>query len=193
MSSPPPRFVAYHLGFVVRDLDAVADNYRRMLGIDRWRVQERDYQKVPWNDRTTPARLKIGYGAGAGMTIELIQVLAGQTIHSHFLDAHGEGLQHIGFWCADVRVAVERAVKEGATITHAYLDEASNAVVELAPGNVSAIVSGLDAERVAYIDPGIAGVQFEFVGPGQEARTRDWLQQDFELMLTPPPWRSTPH
>jgi catechol 2,3-dioxygenase-like lactoylglutathione lyase family enzyme len=180
--------LAYHLGFVVHDLDAVADTYRRLLGIERWRVQERDYQKVPWNDRTTAARLRIGYGAGAGLTVELIQVLAGQTIHSHFLAAHGEGLQHIGFWCEDVRGAVERALDHGGTITHAYLDEASNAVVQVDPSNVEAIVRGLDAERVAYVDPGLGGVQFEFVGPAQEARTRAWLKEDFDLLLTPPPW-----
>ena len=32
--SAPPEFVAFHIGIVVHDLDAVVDRYRRMLGID---------------------------------------------------------------------------------------------------------------------------------------------------------------
>ncbi len=34
----PPEFVAFHIGIVVHDLDAVIDRYRRMLGLDLWHV-----------------------------------------------------------------------------------------------------------------------------------------------------------
>ena len=40
MSAPPADLFAFHIGFVVRDVDAVMDRYRRMLGVDLWRVRE---------------------------------------------------------------------------------------------------------------------------------------------------------
>src|SRR5437016_3303885 len=123
MSAPPPDLLAFHLGYVVRDLDAVADVYRRMLGVDRWRVHDLKVEAVPWNPRYTEALVKVAYGRGAGMTFELIQVLDGRTQHLDFLEQHGEGIQHIGFWTEDVRSSVKAAVGEGATLVSARFGE----------------------------------------------------------------------
>ena len=81
----------------MRDLQAVADRYQRILGIDHWRYHELATVKVPWDARSTDARLKVAFGTG-GLTFELIQVLEGHTPHLEFLDKHGDGVQHIGFW-----------------------------------------------------------------------------------------------
>lgn len=40
MTAPPGGLVAYHIGIVVHDLQAVADRYQRILGIDRWHTHE---------------------------------------------------------------------------------------------------------------------------------------------------------
>jgi hypothetical protein len=135
------------------------------------------------------------YGHGSGMTFELIQVLEGECPHSRFLREHGEGVQHIGFWTPDVRASVEAAVAEGAQITLAMFDEASNAVVQLTPGadNGSVLKAISSAPtRMAYVDPQLATVQLEYVGPGAVAGLRDWLKEDFDAWLVPPPWLSTP-
>ncbi len=187
MSAPPPDLLAFHLGIVVRDFDAVADVYQRMLGIDQWHVREVSRTPPPWNERYTNSRIKIGFGRGAGLTFELIQVLEGRTQHSEFLEAHGEGVQHIGFWSQDVRASVEAAVAQGARIVTAMLDENDNAVLQLTPGSSNeAIIRAIPPGRLAYVDPGAANVQFEFVGPS--TGLRDWLQQDFEKVFVPPPW-----
>ncbi len=188
VSAPPPDLLAFHIGIVVHDLDAVADRYRRMLGVDRWRSHELHVAKSPFNERFTEAVVRIAYGRGAGQTIELIQVLEGRTQHSEFLEAHGEGVQHIGFWSADVRASVEAALAEGAKLVTAYIDAESNAVVQLTPGSPVAPVEAIDRGRIAYVDPGLATVQFEFCGPSAAPGLRGWLEEDFELLVTPPPW-----
>ncbi|MDE3075356.1 MAG: VOC family protein [Chloroflexota bacterium] len=189
MGAPPPDLLAFHLGFVVHDLEAVLEAYRRMLGVDLWRVHERLVPKIPWNERSRPARVKIAYGRGVGQTFELIQVLEGWTQHSQFLETHGEGIQHIGFWSPDVRAAVEAAVAEGASIVSAGI-ESDQAVVQLTPGSsTQEILRAIDRGRISYVDPGLGGVQLEFVGPAAAPDLRAWLAEDFEAIVTPPPWQ----
>lgn len=187
MSAPPADLVAYHLGIVVRDIDAAMDRYRRMLGVDLWRAHELHRSPPPWNDQYTDARLKIAFGRGAGLTFELIQVLEGRNQHSEFLEAHGEGVQHIGFWSENVRASVAAAVAEGGKIVNGMLDENGNAVVQLTPASsAEEIIRAIHPGRLAYVDPGLATVQFEFVGPA--TGLYDWLKDDFARILIPPPW-----
>src|SRR5438105_159754 len=131
MSAPPPDLAAFHLGIVVRDLDAAIDRYRRLLGIDLWQVHELRRGRPPWHERFTDVRLNIAFGRGAGLTYELIQVLEGTNQHTEFLQAHGEGVQHIGFWTPDVRASVESALARGATLVSGLLDPNGNAAVQL--------------------------------------------------------------
>jgi catechol 2,3-dioxygenase-like lactoylglutathione lyase family enzyme len=189
MSAPPPDLLAYHLGFVVRDLDAVADAYRRMLGVDRWRVHDLKAEAVPWNPRYDGALLKVAYGRGAGLTIELIQVLEGRTQHLDFLEQHGEGIQHIGFWTDDVQASVRHAVAEGAQIVSARYGEDNQATVQVTPSSSQADILSSVQNRLAYVDAGLGGVQIEFVGPVQAPSLKSWLAEEFStIVIPPPPW-----
>jgi catechol 2,3-dioxygenase-like lactoylglutathione lyase family enzyme len=190
MTAPPGDLVAYHIGIVVHDLQTVADRYQRVLGVNRWRINELAIPRVSWDPRSTDARLRVAFGRGAGLTFELLQVLEGRTPHLDFLENHGEGVQHIGFWTSDVRAAVEGAVKEGGRVTLARLEPNGNAEVQLSAGaSMESIVGRIPRGGLAYVDPGLGGVQLEFVGPAPAARLREWLAGDFgELLLPAPPW-----
>jgi 4-hydroxyphenylpyruvate dioxygenase-like putative hemolysin len=186
MSAPPPDLHAFHLGFVVRDVDAVMDQYRRMLGVDAWRVREVARPKAPWT-RYTDTRSKMAFGRGAGLTFELIQVLEGRNQHTEFLEAHGEGVQHIGFWSPDLRASVQSAVAQGAQIVNAAVDPNDRAVVQLTPGSsAEQIIDSLQTAALAYVDPGLTSLQIEFIG--SSTGLRDWLQEDFPRIIVPPPW-----
>lgn len=187
MSAPPPDLLAFHIGFVVRDIDATLDRYRRILGVDLWRVHEVQRAKAPWTPYTD-ARIKIAFGRGVGLTFELIQVLEGKTQHSEFLEAHGEGVQHIGLWSPDVRASVEAAVAQGARLVNAMVDPNDRAVVQLTPASsTEEILQAIPHNRLAYVDPGVGSLQLEFIGPG--TGLRDWLGEDFERIIVPPsPW-----
>jgi hypothetical protein len=75
-------------------------------------------------------------------------------------------------------------------VTLARHDAAGNFEVQLTPGSsMNEIVRSLDSARLAYVDPGIGGVQLEFVGPAGGAGLREWMEQDFDrIILPPPPW-----
>ena len=66
--SAPPEIVAFHVGIVVRDLDAVIDRYKRMFGIDRWHIRG----ALP----DIPQRIAYGGHESMGMAFELIEPAA---------------------------------------------------------------------------------------------------------------------
>src|SRR5579864_8417943 len=116
-----PGLQALHVGLVVRDVDAAANLYGRLLGVRRWRRTEFHFKAPPWQAHMTDSLFRVAYGRAAHQTIELLQVMNGRSHFSDFYDAHGEGVQHIGFWCPDIKVAVEAAVVEGAEILGATI------------------------------------------------------------------------
>ena len=187
MSAPPPELQAFHLGYVVRDVHASTEHYRRLLGVDNWHIRELQMPGAPWDPELTGGKVLVAYGRGAGQTFEFIQVVEGYTAQSRFLERYGEGVNHIGFWAPDLRAALRDAVSRGATITWAQIDPDENGVVQLQPGYSSEeILEKMNASRPAYIDDGFSMVQIELIGPG--TNLRNWLKEDFEDIVVPPPW-----
>jgi catechol 2,3-dioxygenase-like lactoylglutathione lyase family enzyme len=186
VGAPPPDLTAFHIGLVVRDLDSVASRYQKVLGVDHWRVFELNLDAIPWNARSTKARVRIAYGQVPGQTIELVEVLEGWTQQSDWLEAHGEGVNHIGFWTPDVRASVDAAIAAGGRVVSALIDQQNNAVVQLKAGAANeAIIRAIDRGGAAYADPGLGAVQFEFIGPG--IPLHEYLKEDY-AWLNPPPW-----
>jgi len=178
-----PGLQAFHIGIVVRSVDATANLYGRILGIDKWRITEAQHKKSPWNDWMTDSRFKVAYGRAAYQTIELVEVLEGRQQYTRFLEEHGEGVQHIGFWCPDIQTAVSAAVAEGAEIVAASIDEQQNAVVQLKPGSSTSDIVGALDQGFAYLNLGMGSVQFEFLGPNSGrggGGLREWLAERYK-------------
>lgn len=86
------------IAVVVSDLDASMKAYHDLLGWGPWNV----YEHVPPKLHSTHVRGKpvefsmLGAETDVdGLGFELVQPLSGPTIYQEFLDAHGEGVQHI--------------------------------------------------------------------------------------------------
>ncbi len=151
MSAPPPELAAYHLGIVVRDIEVAKERYQRMLGIDFWADLERRRARPPWRADYTDVRLNLAFGRAAGLTIELIQVTEGKNQHTEYLEAHGEGAQHIGFWTPDLRGSVEAALAQGAHLVNGLVDENGTAALQFTTTMRSWM--GADFERVLVAPP----------------------------------------
>ena len=121
MTAPSDRPIAFHIGIAVHDLDATARRYEQIFGPLQWQRWESPLPAMPWDPESSAARLKIAYGRMPGMTFELIQVLAGETVHTAFLRRHGEGVHHLGVWTPDVQAAAAVAVAAGARVRAALL------------------------------------------------------------------------
>jgi catechol 2,3-dioxygenase-like lactoylglutathione lyase family enzyme len=187
MTAPQSKMFAYHLGIVVRDLEAACARYAELLGVPEWHKSEVERPGVPVNPKTAGGRgkLYIAFGRVPGMTFELIQP-EGAIEHKVFLDTHGEGVQHVGIWTADVQAAVREAVGRGCRVTHAALTQ-DVATISLTPASApEEIIPFLG--NLAYVDPGVGGFQLEFVGVANAERHRDMFQEITEETVPLPPW-----
>ena len=138
-----------HIGVVVRDMNKTTARLTALgIGPFKPRILPPDaretYRGKPFvpSKRVTIQTTRIG-----DMELELIQPIDGESPHREFLDAKGEGIQHLGFMVDNLDEEVERLTAQGSEILLtsqfkggggvAYLDlDAAGLIVELVqPGN----------------------------------------------------------
>lgn len=112
------------IGIVVRDIDKVIESWSSLFGIGPWTFME--LGGTDEKGRTGKARLAFAYLGS--VQIELIQCIEGRIFHSDFLDKHGEGLHHLGFYVDDVNAEAANLTKQGRKVlssmpgVYAYMD-----------------------------------------------------------------------
>ena len=102
-----------HIGIVVRDCEKVTETWERMFGIGPWAfITSAGVTDAEGN----PIEVKFAFAYLGDLEIELIQVVKGKILHSEFLETHGEGLHHLGFFVDDVDGEAANRVAQGAKI-----------------------------------------------------------------------------
>ncbi len=88
-----------HIGVVVKDVEKVVQYYSSVFGIGPFDIYNFEPRKA-WlrGKKVKPFQLKIATANLGQPALELIQVIDGDPPHRDFLNIHGEGLQHIGFY-----------------------------------------------------------------------------------------------
>ncbi len=104
------------VGMVVRDIDKAMETYRS-LGLGPFSafgntaiVEKRVNGTIVPPDSI---RAKIMMAKWGAIELEVIQPTAGNSPWQEFLDKHGEGVQHFGFFVDDINREEERMVKQG--------------------------------------------------------------------------------
>src|SRR5687768_9795744 len=118
-----PELRAFHVGIVVKSLVATMEQYGAMFDVKRWHRAKGRFNG-----------LEMAYGRGGDQAFELFEVTGPGDSHIHqFFDEHGEGLNHIGFWTADVASSAHRAIDAGAQLLSLTADADGNATARLIP------------------------------------------------------------
>jgi len=107
------------LGIVVRDIQASMEHYRCVLGIGPWKVYTNGpppLKNVTYYGRPASYRVRVALAHTESMVFELIQYLEGDSIHRDFLAAHGEGIEHVGVYVANLDESLARLRSQGLTI-----------------------------------------------------------------------------
>jgi len=123
------------IGLVVHDVDRAMEYYRDTFGLGPWLVSTPERSTCIVRGKQVEARLKIALAYSGHVQWELIQVLAGETIHTEALRERGEGLHHLGFIVNDLaerlrayqtaglEILQQGVIEEmGFRIDYAYLD-----------------------------------------------------------------------
>ncbi|MDD5748956.1 MAG: VOC family protein [Actinomycetota bacterium] len=106
------------VGIVVKDMDSATKYYEETFGIGPWSVFEGDAEFCVDRGSETKFRGKMGLALCGTVQIELIQIIEGKTVHTDFLEEHGEGIHHIGFFVRDLEKRLEAAKNEGIEVLH---------------------------------------------------------------------------
>ena len=106
------------IAIVVKDLELVAENYWKILGIGPWAIFKWEAPLVydrKYHGQAVWAREKIALAQVGNMQLELVQPVEGPSIYRDWLEEHGEGLHHMNFLVDDVDEAAEVLAIEGFT------------------------------------------------------------------------------
>ncbi len=127
-ASPAPRAPVVklgpvaHIGLAVKDCNKTAAFYTRMFGIEFTIDDYAMGEGMRFNIDGKPARARFraAFGKSGAVSIELVEVLEGETPHTRFLQKHGEGMQHLCFYVENMEETVAALQAEGFRATLDY-------------------------------------------------------------------------
>lgn len=117
MIVPPflTSMVPAQIGILVPDLAAGIRKWSAVLGRDDWRVYTYGPDWVPeLTYRGQPGEFSMSLALiGSEPQVELIQPLTGPSIYHEWIDEHGYGQHHIGFWVPSIDEVAKQANEAG--------------------------------------------------------------------------------
>jgi catechol 2,3-dioxygenase-like lactoylglutathione lyase family enzyme len=151
------------VAIVVHDLEDAVRRFSGRLGIGPWtayRLEPPVLKDMRYQGEAAEFSLRNAFAWQGAVQFELVQPLSGPSIWRDHLDAHGEGLHHVGKYVLDFPAAVDEALAGGFTPLQSacgYGAEDDGAFAYFMPPDLPLIVELISAPRVR-IEP-------EFVYP----------------------------
>ena len=143
MSSFDPANVC-QIAIVVKSIDETVKFYTEVFGIGPFEIREANFPTATYYGQKAGYRGKRAFAQLGPVTLELIELIDGKTVHEDFLREKGEGLHHIGFNVKDLDKCEEEARKAGLKIVQGFRRE--------------------DGSGFAYVDSDrIGGAMFELI------------------------------
>ena len=101
---------------VVRDLDRTMERYTEEFGIGPWSIYtfSPDWiHGMTFRGKEQPYSMKVAFAYVGDMMYELIEPVQGSNTYEEFLNEHGEGLHHLGYFVDDIDTAIEEMEGKG--------------------------------------------------------------------------------
>lgn len=132
------------VAIVVKSIDETVKFYTEIFGIGPFEIREANFPTATYYGQKAGYRGKRAFAQLGPVTLELIELIDGKTVHEDFLRDKGEGLHHIGFTVKDLTQCEEEAQKLGLKVVQGFRRE--------------------DGSGFAYVDSDrIGGAMFELI------------------------------
>jgi methylmalonyl-CoA/ethylmalonyl-CoA epimerase len=108
--------VIRQVGIIVHDIQQTIDHYVSVFGMPRPPIIETpgyERSKTTYRGQHSEATAKLAFFTFGQVQIELIEPDQEQSVWREYLEAHGEGVQHIAFQVADTQRAVDYLAQHG--------------------------------------------------------------------------------
>jgi|SRR5271157_729502 len=148
------------VAMVVKDLEKSMREYTETMGWGPWTIYE--YKPPRLHDMVLRGASQkftwIGAEAPVGETyIELLQPLEGRSVFREFLDQHGEGMHHIGYWAKTMDEAdqIRRTFEARGTplLMSAWIDQVYFYYLDTAPTIIEVWTGDLDSLKASRTYP----------------------------------------
>ncbi|HJM76111.1 MAG TPA: VOC family protein [Dehalococcoidia bacterium] len=112
----------YHIGIVVRDLDAAKERYAEAFGVAEWRERApassppaATRQPALWHGEPQPGiGARLAFSSTGPPFLELVQPTSDvEWSATEHLREQGEGVYHLGYWVDDIAETLEEAAALG--------------------------------------------------------------------------------
>jgi methylmalonyl-CoA/ethylmalonyl-CoA epimerase len=92
------------IALLVPDLPQAVARWSRIFGDDEWRVYSYNPDTLPESSfRGEPGRFSIRLAMhGTAPQVELIEPISGPSLYSEWIEAHGWGPHHVGYWVESI-------------------------------------------------------------------------------------------
>ena len=119
-----------HIGIVVEDCEKAAAWWEATFGVGPFSTEVYELNaetKFRFKGEPAEARMKASIAWSGNTFIELVEVMEGESPHTEFLRAHGEGMQHVAFNVKRIEEQVEKLRGAGLEPILEYQFETTNA------------------------------------------------------------------
>jgi len=111
------------VAIVVKNINETVRFYGEVFGIGPFEIRDVEYPNATYYGQKAGYRGKRAFAQLGPVTLELIELIDGKTVHEDFLKEKGEGLHHIGFLVKDLKKCEEEAGKVGLKIIQGFKRE----------------------------------------------------------------------
>ncbi len=119
------------VAIVVKSIDETVKFYTEVFGIGPFEIREVHFPHATYYGQKGGYRGKRAYAKLGSVTLELIELIDGKTVHEAFLKEKGEGLHHLGFEVKDLKKCEEEAEKLGLKVVQGMKREDGSGFIYL--------------------------------------------------------------
>jgi len=101
------------IAVVVKSIGDTVKFYEEAFGIGPFEIREANFPQATYYGKKAGYRGKRAFAQLGPVTLELIELIEGKTVHEDFLKEKGEGRHHLGFQVKDLKKATEDAQRHG--------------------------------------------------------------------------------
>ena len=116
---------------VVKSVDETVKFYTEVFGIGPFEILEVNFPNATYHGQQAGYRGKRAFAKLGPVTLELIELIEGKTVHEDFLREKGEGLHHLGFTVKDLKKCEEEAEKLGLKVVQGMKREDGSGFIYL--------------------------------------------------------------
>lgn len=106
------------VAFLVEDLKQATQMWDALLGVNDWQIftyTPDNVEQLTYYGKPADFSMRLAL-TGRNPQIELIQPLHGRSIYSDWIETHGYGLHHLGFFVSSVKDTMQRLSATGLQI-----------------------------------------------------------------------------